>query len=327
MLSLLRTNQLLATLLILPYIIFLHLPVFLYHQTWEPGPAGFLFHSVYNFLGADGWLLRVLIIFLIFAEAFIINRIVLKHRLAKEYNLFPGLFFALIACSIPEFLVPAPVHFSNFFLILAISELLETYRKSNCADKIFNTGLGISIASCFYFPSSFFVLLGLFGFNLMRAVKVKELLIFLSGFLVPYVLIGAYMLWTDQMAGWYQQHFLAAPGWFGMNLLEDVWAYIKVGWFAILSIVAFLSYSAANRRMKMQQQKKMNVFYWVLALALVIVFGQAQQNFEHFLLLAVPLSVFIALNFSNLRPQIAEILHLFLFLAILFLQHRDWIFQ
>ena len=327
MLSLLRTNQNLVTLLVLPYIIILHLPVFVYPQTWEPASPGLLSHFIYDLFGKNSVGIRMMVILLIFAEAYLLNRIILKHRLAKEYNLFPGLFFALIACSLPEFLFPAPAHFANLFLILGVSELLQTYRKNNCADKIFNTGLWISIASCLYLPYSFFILLGLFGFNLMRALKVKELFIFLSGFLVPYILIGAYMFSTGQISHWYQTHFLAAPGWFGMDLFVDGWAYIKFGWLMSLAVIAFLSYSAFNRRVKLQPQKKINVFYWTLALALVAVWCQAEASFAHFLLLAMPLSVFLALNFTNLRPQIAEILHLFLFLAVLFLQHKEWILQ
>ena len=326
MLSILRTNQILVTLILLPYIIILHLPVLIFNQEWEPSSPGILAQTIYSIFGDDSWAIRGVLILLIFAEAYLINRLVLKHRLAKEYNLFSGLFFAMIACSVPEFLFPAPAHFANLFLILAISELLKTYRKSNCAHNIFNTGLCISVASCLYFPSALFALLGLFGFNLMRAIKIKELFIVIAGLLVPYILIGAYMFWTNQWAYWLQEHFLASPAWFAMNFPAEVWSYMKIGWLLILSLIAFLSYGSYRRRMKMQQQKKLNVFYWVLILALIITFSQSEEAFEHLLLLAVPLGVFLALNFTNLRPQVAEILHLFLFLAILFVQYKDWLF-
>ncbi len=326
MLSLLRTNQTLASFIILPYLILLHLPGFIFAQDWTPPSYGILTQGLYGLVGTRGWLIHILVILVLFIEGFLANLLVLKHRLGREYNLYAGLFLVLVASSIPEFLVPSSMHFANLFLLLGISEFLNTYRKGDCADNIFNAGLWISIASCFHFSYIILVLLGLFGLNLMRALKLNEILIYLSGFLVPYILIATYMFWIDKLDVFYFQHILQNVQIFRIDVITDVFSYFKVGWFLALTLISFFSYSLYTNRMKMQEQKKVSILYWVLILTLLVVIGGTGPHLEHFLVLAVPLGIFISFNFATLNSGVGETIHAFILLAVLFLQYKDLMF-
>ncbi len=145
----------------------------------------------------QGLLPTLLTIVLLSLQAVLINVLVSNHRLASEVSLFPGLFYILIASSLPDFLCFSPIHLANTFLIIALGILMATYKQSSCADLIFNVGLWLGVASLFYPPFLLFLFVGMAGLNVLRAYKIRERLMILAGMADP-VFSGRFILFLEQ---------------------------------------------------------------------------------------------------------------------------------
>ncbi len=324
MLSLFRTNQISFNFFILINLFILRIPSFYFPLKWEPLAQGILQKWIYDAFGTEGVLINTVTLLIIFAQAFLLNELSFKHRLLKEMNLFPGLFFGTICCCIPGFLVPSPLHFANLFLLIALSELLHTYRSSEGADKIFNVGFWIGVASLCYFSYAIFVLLAFFGLNLMRALKFREILMIFSGFLVPFILLGTYMFAKDDLAAFLDIQFYSNLGRLRLEGTSDFYSAVGLIGFSMLILVTILSYPVYIARKKRQEQRKIQVFYWVYLLTLPTLFLQADIKLEHLLILALPIGLFLSMNFSRLKKGWSDGIHLLLFAGILLLQYREF---
>ena len=95
MLSIFRTNQLMASFLLVFYAAALRFWGLVYLEPWEPTGTGIFSDWVYDQIGYSGIVPAIVATLLVFIEGWMINALVLRDRLGRDANLFPGLFFIL----------------------------------------------------------------------------------------------------------------------------------------------------------------------------------------------------------------------------------------
>ena len=327
MLSILRTNQATANIFVLIYLIILRLPIFIFPQKWEPITCGIFSKWLYQLMGYDSLSIHILTTFIIVFTAIIINQLAIQHKLGREINLLPGLFYCTVVCLVPNFLVPVCLHFANLFLILAIAEIFSTYRRNNCEPTIFNIGLLLSLSSLFYFSYSIFIFLGIIGLNSMRALKFKEILIMFLGFLTPLTLLGTGMFWFNQLNHLFDIQFKQNFGIIQFESMKMYYPWIVLGVFGLFLLLCIFSYGRIVARKKMQDQKKINVLYWTAFLTIGSVLIQANIGIDHLLILAVPIGTLIGLWITTLPYSTAEIIHLLVMAGILLFQYSGLLFR
>ena len=322
MLSIFRTNQDAANIFILLSILVFRLPFYVIYGDLATSSQGILAEWLFDSIGYNSLFSFILTTIFIFFTAFLLNDLVSSHKLMSKFNMLPGYFYGLTVSLIPYFLTSVPEHISNFFFLLALRELLLTYRQSNCADKIFNIGLFIGIASLFYFSYSIYVLLGLFGLNLMRAVNIKEILMVVLGFFVPYILLGTYLFWNDALNLLYENHLDPNFGWSGISLsIFSLWDWLITSIFGLIILFSLINYNRLALGRKMQDQKKIALFYWCLLLGFFSLFIQLNPGFDHFLLLGIPIALFLAFLFFRINRQLGEALNFLVIIGIFLLQY------
>ena len=322
MLTLFRTNQTLANLFILVIILLLRLPAILFDFEWTPAHRSILSEFTYSVIGTSGWTSYLVTVMIIFLQGLWLNELNNKHRLTRRMNLFPGYFLAIVSCFLPAFLVPAPMHFANLFLLLAFGELLKTFRLNEASIPIFNLGLLIGIASLFYFSYTIFLLLAIFGLNLMRALKGQEILMVVFGYVASYILSAAYLFWNDWLDPVFFQHFSTNISIPVIGFSNNVWLNIQLAFMFFLVLWSILGSGGILSRRVMREQKNINALYWCLFISFFSLFFQANVQLTHWLLAAMPLGLFLGIAFTNMKSQLAETLNLFFLLVILFLQYK-----
>jgi len=281
---------------------------------------GVLSDWAHSFLGTTGSTAIIAGGIIVFIQALLINIIVAKFRLGTSVSLFPGLFYAISVSIIPEFMALSPALLANTFFILALWELFETYRKNNVAGHIVNVGFWIGIASLFYFSELVFLLLAFIGISVLRAFRLKELLMLLIGFLVPYIISAVYFLWTDQLILFWQTHVLEGFSFLDINIASDLKSYINLGIMALIGLLIFFSFNSYYAKKNIQAQKNITVLYWILFFALVSILFQNNVQFYHFLIFMVPVGILLSFNFLKMKAQTAEAIHLLFFIGVLIWQ-------
>jgi len=318
-----RTNQLAANLFLIVYVLILRAAGLFAVQEWEPGSSGILSQLVYGWTGVQGWIPDLVALVLVLLQALLLNVLSARFRISREVTMFPGVFYILLMSTLPDFLHLSPILMGNTFLILALSNLFKSYKKSSTADSIFNVGFWIGVAGLFYFSNFVFLLLAIIGLATMRNLRFNELLMVLVGGIVPLFLGGALAYAFGDWGSFYQTTFLEHRGFLSFEKITHWRSYVPLVLFGILTILSFLSFSIYSQKQSIQAQKSIQVLYYFIIIAALTIFIQRGIRLEQLLLLAIPLSLMLPLNFLNFKKkEIGSGLHLVWLIGVLFLQYR-----
>ena len=327
MLSLFRTNQVLSTVLVLFFAaLMLGSPVLLHlkYQSVDYGIVNFFLNRL-----IDGNTTTALIIALVFLflGAFTVNYIDLNFRLSKDINMMPGLFYVLVSCTAPQIGPFSPLHAGNFFLLLAIYELMDTFKKTSVADRIFNTGFYLAIASFFYPSYLVFILLIFAGLNVMRGFDFRERFIAVCGLLVPYVLAGVGMFWFNNFELFWKLQVVQAFGWFDFQETGfNVSNILVIALLALVVLVLIFQQGNLTGKRVIQSQQRINLLYWSLFIAVLSVPVQANLQYQHLMILAPGAGLLSGMLFSSMSRNWAELLHLIWFGLVLVIEYQAFIF-
>lgn len=326
MLTFFRTNQVFYSVLLIFYILLLRFSVFWAPFKWEASGHGILSEIVYGWVSSQGFLAQVLAILLVLVQAFLINLIAINNRLANEVNLFPGLFYIWVSSCIPDFLYLSPVLMGVTFFLVAVKELFETYKNPACADRLFNAGLWMGVASLFYFPFFFFLLFLMVGLSTLRAFNLQEMLMILIGMFLPYLFTGFYYFWIGQYGHFWDTQFSENLSLWAFNGGLGLDVYVKLLVFAILLVFVLLNNNFYLLKKNIQVQKKIDILYWALVSAAISVPFQANpnNNLDHFLLLAPALGILLSFSFTAMKSQWAESIHFLMVVIALAMQFVPW---
>lgn len=281
-----------------------------YLEPWEPTGAGIFSDWVYAQIGQAGIVPAIVATLLVFVEGWMINALVLRDRLGRDANLFPGLFYILICSVLPPFLQLSPLHMANFFYILALFELLGIYKKTNCATNLFNSGLWLAVGSLFYPSYLALFVLAIAVINTLRSLKLGDILIVLSGVLLPYIYVLVYFYWTNQLHLFLGEQFPVQLGIPELYLPDPILYYISIIFFGILVLVVLFSWAGFLAKNVIQVQKKINILFVALFFSLLAPFLVDRVSLDLLLYLAVPLSILTSFSFTNMPSQRAEVIHL-----------------
>jgi len=321
-----RTNQVFYSLMLIVYILLLRFSVFIAPFQWEPSGHGVLSESLYSLIGSSqSFTAHIVAMLLLMLQGYFVNLMCINNRISNDINLFPGLFYVWICCSIPDFLYLSPVLIGNTFFIFTLFQIFDTYKNPACANRIFNAGFWLGVASLFYFPFVFFLIVLIAALSILRAFNLQELLMILLGMFLPYLFVGLYFFWFDRFDFFYEHQVGRNFDFLNLSSIPFTWdVWVKLAIFLIALIYVITSNGSYLAKKNIQVQKKINILYWVPIAALVSLPFQANATLEHFLLLAPTLGIFLALTFTSLKSQWAEAIHFLMVVLALALQFVPW---
>jgi hypothetical protein len=319
MLTLFRTNQPFANIFLLFYLAIVRASTFVHPSQEIPHNQGVLSQWMYAELSPVGLLANIISFLLIFFQAVFINIMVAKYRVATELSLLPGLFYCLIASFLPDFMTLSPILLANTFLILAMFHLYDVYKNNTPAAQIFDVGLWIGVASLFYFSYTLFFLWGIVGLGLLRGLRLKELLMYLIGFIVPYFLFGVFLFWNDSLPALWN-HFAQNLGIFSFAKYSSPTLYLKIGAMGLLILTLLFMSSSIFGKRNIAAQKYVSILYWMLIAAAATILIQRQLDLMHLTIVAVPVGILLSMLFQRATIAMAEVLHMLLLVVALILQ-------
>jgi len=323
LLSLFRTNQTANSIYFFIYILLLRSAVVIWPDlfAWQPDHSGQFSLWVYEWLGTDGWILHVVAALLLFVQAVYIALLTIKHRLGSEVSLFVGVFYIIMASALPAFCHLSPELMATTFFIIALDEVLSTYRNTEAAVRIFNIGFWLAIGSLFAPAYGILLFWGMLALWVLRSFRVRELLMLLIGAGVPYALLSTYFFWYGKLGAFWQTAVLGELAWLDFMRLQEL-GYVELIFFVLLALWCVFSRSAILLGAVMETRIKTDVIYWALLLCGGIVLVTPEVSTAELFVLVVPLGVLLGLRFLILPKRIAALLHFLLIVAILVWQLR-----
>jgi hypothetical protein len=319
MLTLFRTNQPLANILLLFYLGILRASSFIHPATAFSPPQGILTAWMFAELPPLSMTATIASCLLVFFQATALNITVARYRVANEISLLPGVFYCLFSSLMPDFLVLSSVLLANTFVILAVFYLFDTYKNTHVAGRIFDAGLWLGVASLFHFSYVILILWGIIGLGILRGLRGKEFLMFIIGYTVPFFLVAVYAYWQGALPQ-LGNHFKNNINFFNFSRYDSPTLYIKMGVIALILLLTLGASTQFFSRRNMTVQKYLSILYWLILFGGLSILIQTGVGIVHFLVIAVPVGVLLSMVFQRINTATAEALHMLLLMVALILQ-------
>lgn len=316
MIGIFKNNLFINSLLLLPYIITLRVKTLI-------SPVGytidaedtFFVKTLFDWISAP-LLQSILAIILVYSHSIYINRLVIKDRLAPQISLLPGLIYAVLISLMPEFTPLSPHLIANSLILIIIGQLFKIYKSHKVADNIFNVGFWTGV-SCLLVPNYIYlIIIGLFSIFILRSVKQKELVQLFSGLFTLFFLVfgGMYIYDMPILDEALKMNFSPHLSIFSFRGAE-IYKFIGL---ALIAIFTVFHYNTYTLKKSIQAQKKIDILFWFLFGAGVLLVLVSEVLAFNALLGCIPLAIFLNINIINIKyPLIQELIHI-VFLILLF---------
>ena len=257
----------------------------------------------------------IIALFLIFFEAVMINRLVIKNRFSREITLYAGMFFIILTSLVPPMLSLSPYMLGLHFLFMSFIYLFKTYKKFKSERYLFNVGFFFAVALLIHNIFLITIIPILLGFLSIRSFKLRELFQIITGILTPLYFYAFWAFWTGnafEFNGLFLHSFIDI-------LSLDISQYIVIIVYGFLFLYTIMTYHGFVMKKSIQSQKKINIIFWLLIILFIFLFFcDTKYICNYSLLLAFPLSIFTSMIFLRIKNNLlAEIVSVLIVFAVL----------
>jgi len=166
-------------------------------------------------------------------------------------------------------------------------------------------------------PYIAYLLAGFIGLAIIRSFKTKEMLQYLCGVLVPFMLYGS---WTFYKGVFQEKMVALSDNKFGFPsdlIPSDNRGYIYIGLILLIVFISIFSYGNYSMKKSIQVQKKIDILFWMIASAMIALFINDNLTADHLLMLAIPLGILLSMNLLKINsPILPELIHLGILILI-----------
>ncbi len=283
-----------------------------------PGGSSNSLFSLTGLLQNYPVILIVFSILLLLFQAILLNQILENHRLMERNQLLTAAMYVLIMSSSPVLMNPLAMLLTSFILILQLNIMLNIYGKKEPYREIFDAAFLIGTASLIHCPVIIFILFLWTGLVIYQIFTWREWLISIIGISIPYLFAGTYFYITGQ----FETEFNVLITFFTqiqpLSFTESVYLYVVWGILAILTISSLgqISRGLTENTTSLRKKFRAMVMFFIISLGSAIFSGETLML--HLVIVAIPVSSFIALYLSKTKKHfIPETIIFLLFISIL----------
>jgi uncharacterized protein DUF6427 len=239
---------------------------------------------------------------LVISQTIHLNFVCNKHEVLYRNSFLPGLFYALLSCSIPQFTSFHPVLIVNSILIFTLNKIFRLYKNDAPLAWDFDTCVLLSIMTLFYLPAIIFLLLYAVSLIVLRPFSWRDWVVGLMGFITPVFFVLLYYFLTDRLHE--INHFIYATEIsrkFNIKNAVPAGYPITILWVTAVFILSIFRLQANFQKnaAKTRSYQLIILFFVILSL-LMIIFTPTETLFR-FSIFCIPLSVIISYFFLTTK--------------------------
>ncbi len=239
---------------------------------------------------------------LILSQAIHLSFVCNKHEVLYRNSFLPGLFYLVLACSIPQFISFHPVLIINSILIFTLNKIFRLYKNDTPLAWDFDTCVLLSIMTLFYLPAIIFLLLYAISLIILRPFSWRDWVVGFMGFMTPVFFVLLYFFLTDRLPEIKQLIYSTELNRkFNIKNVVPAGYPLTILWVVVLFILSLfrLQLNFQKNAAKTRNYQLVIIFYLIIAL-LMIIFTPAEMLFR-FTILCIPLSIIIAYYFLTAK--------------------------
>lgn len=264
-----------------------------------------LWDGIISFLAyLPSWLTFIVLYVFICAESIYLNLMLNRHEVIYKNTFIPALIFALFVSSTPILMQFHPIHIVNLLLIRVLDRLFTLFKNEAPVSALFDIGFLSGIMASLFLPAILMLPLIMASLAIMRSFKLKEWLIAIIGFTLPFFFISVYTFWNHSLLIFWNDYFSHFKN---INTTIDITlstslliTSIFIGLLFLLSLLKLRSNYRKNViRMRIYQQ----IFFIFLLLSASSLFLLRKIQFIDFAFLLIPVSVFCGYYFVSAKKR------------------------
>jgi hypothetical protein len=273
------------------------------------------FSSIYNLLAAAT---------LIFIQALWLNQVVNKYNLLGKPSFLPALIYITVSSLFVPFLILSPPLICNFLVIWMVDKLFNFYKNDSAKTTAYDLGMIVGMGTLIYFPFIYMFLAVWIALIIFRAFNWREWVAVLVGFVTIFFFLAVYFYLTNRINQYYTI-WLPLGSSFPSKIHINYYNYLVLIPVIIIFILAFFRLRLNYFKSFIQTRKSFQLLIIIFIIALLSFYIKANFRVNHFMLCAVPTTIFFAYYFLYATKRwFYETLYILLVISIIYFQFNTF---
>lgn len=218
----------------------------------------------------------------------------------KRSNFLPAIISLLGFSWNTDFLTLHAVLPAALFIILALNSLMTMYGQQNAYNKVFLAAFFIGIASLFYMPIAYMLILIWLSLITYRVLSWREYVIALIGFLLPFVYYFSWLYWNDTFIAGLMQladsiFLFVLP--VRLSMINTVWLSVSA-FIMVVNMLAGLSV-VSDKLISLRRKTRVLINVSITAFIIVVLAGWPFLSANY--LFVIPMAFFLTASLTLIK--------------------------
>ncbi|TAH40129.1 MAG: hypothetical protein EYC69_12030 [Bacteroidetes bacterium] len=256
------------------------------------------------FTSLPSWINFFIFVSLISFQAIYLNLLANKHEVLYRNSYLPALFYVLLVSAIPSFLLIHPIHFVSLILLRIFDKVFSFHKHGRMILSIFDCGFLAATAALLYFPAIPILLLLMFSLSIMRPFNIREWLVLIIGYLVPFMFLSVLKFWNYELEEFWTQFFakiMEPAGKMHMPSSLELQVLIVVVLFMLL--LSWMRLRANYYKNIIRARTYQQILFFSFVLGIVSIFFSKDPGRINLIILTIPVSLWFAYYFVSQKKK------------------------
>jgi hypothetical protein len=268
------------------------IPVFNYNEPF----SSFLFNNFPD-LWSNKIFNTIFTTLIYFSIGIWLNKIINDYGLLFKNTLLPALVFIIITAIFPTFYTMDAAILIIFLQLLLFITVIKLFKTNQGAQKCFDAGVIVALASLFYFPAIAWIVLVWFSLIIFRPFVWREWVSSILGVLTLYIFLAFYYYWTNR---WDDFLLLWSPlkgSFWQINVFPRRSDYLPLFPIVLILIIAFNKLFENFYKNVLLVRKVQQIMVISILITAFSYYIKPSFKINHFILLAAPMTLFLSYYF------------------------------
>ena len=260
----------------------------------------------------------------VFAQALLLNYLISHYNLLGKPTFLPALMYITLSGLFTPFLVLSPPLICNFLVIWLLFKSFSFYKGEDAKSIAFDLGMITAVGSIIYLPFIFLFLIIWIGLIIFRPFNWREMVAAIIGYITIFFFLAVYYYLNDSLGQFYNLWTTLATQ-FTNGSHINYYNYLVLVPVILILALCFFQLQKNFFKSYVQVRKSFQLLFILFLVAGLSFFVEAAFRLNHFLLCAVPASVFFSYYFLYAKRRwFYEILFALLLISIVYFQFNTF---
>lgn len=260
----------------------------------------------------------------VFVQALILNYLANHFNLLGRPTFLPALMYVALTSLFPPFLFFTPPLLCNFLLLWMLFKMFRLYKSADAKASCFDLGMIVAVGTMLYLPFIFLFAAIWMALILFKPFAWRDWTSGIAGFITVFFFVAVYYYWNNRLGQFFTIWQPLATR-FPIKISINYYNYIVLVPVLIILALGLFRIQQNFRKSVVQVRKSVQLLLGVFFVCSITFYTQAAFRLEHFLLCAVPCTVFFAYYFLYApRKWLSEALFLLLLAGIIYFQFNTF---